>query len=251
MNISHTTIDQRLFDYFEGNLSKEEKGAVLNFIHQNPQYEREFALWAKTYVCLDNTPKEYGLSAALLQPEKVIFNFKPWIYGCVAVSALFYFSTASLESDKQQKTIDLQEKSEEKKPLIQPISSEIHLEKQLLLHKINKQESITRTTESSTVQSIQKEEIQLILEMENSVQAEAIRLESATSIEENAPENKPTEGLIVETPRNNIEETQKKNGLTQQSAKDSSKAEKGKANYKQLPLDLKPDEKFMPINSNF
>ena len=272
MNINHTNIDQYLFDYFEGNLLEQEKGKVLNFIHQNPQYEKEFALWAKTYVCVDNTPKDYGLSSTLLKPEKKGFNYKPWFYGGIVFSILvcvFWLRNDSNESQRQQQPTNFQQKNVlEKPPEINQIE-EFSIKKSTVEQKeVIKPPKILKTKNPITIkhdaiqsevvssksvdrqkENIKKQEAPAVLVHEKN---ETLTSEVAESIqpqpqidEHNADELlRDQEEIILESTEKKIAEI----------APDSTKKparKKDKPNNLKLPMDLKPDEEFIPVNSNF
>lgn len=49
MKINKENIEEVIFDFHEGNLSDVEKGDLMAYLHQHPEYEKEFVLWAKTY----------------------------------------------------------------------------------------------------------------------------------------------------------------------------------------------------------
>lgn len=56
-----------MFDFHEGNLSAVEKSELLNFIHLYPEYEKDFALWAQSYIPVENSVPEFNLTTSLLQ----------------------------------------------------------------------------------------------------------------------------------------------------------------------------------------
>jgi len=60
-------IEERMFDYYEGNLSEQEKTDLLNLIHQHPEYEVEFTRWAQSYAHVDHSEPDYGLTNQLLK----------------------------------------------------------------------------------------------------------------------------------------------------------------------------------------
>ena len=61
--INNSNIDEVLFDYFEGNLSSEEKNNVHSFLVANPQFQDEYDAWATTIIPAQNIayPKERNL----------------------------------------------------------------------------------------------------------------------------------------------------------------------------------------------
>jgi hypothetical protein len=49
MKINASNIEQWLFEYFEKQLSESECQELMNFIHKNPAFEKEFLAWQKSY----------------------------------------------------------------------------------------------------------------------------------------------------------------------------------------------------------
>jgi len=50
MNINKSNIDEVLFDYFEGNLSLQDKMQVDKFISENPSFQGDFKAWESSFV---------------------------------------------------------------------------------------------------------------------------------------------------------------------------------------------------------
>jgi len=50
MNINKSNIDEVLFDYFEGNLSVQDKLQVEKFIAENPSFQKDFNAWESSFV---------------------------------------------------------------------------------------------------------------------------------------------------------------------------------------------------------
>lgn len=48
--IDKNNFDQVSFDYFEGNLSLEDKSAVEQFVRENPSYQKDFQAWQNSYI---------------------------------------------------------------------------------------------------------------------------------------------------------------------------------------------------------
>jgi len=73
VHIQADDIEALIFDFHEGNLSASEKSELLNFIHLHPEYEKDFALWAQSYVPTNTMVEDYGLTKNLLHETN-----KPW-----------------------------------------------------------------------------------------------------------------------------------------------------------------------------
>jgi hypothetical protein len=79
VKIEKENIESFIFDYHEGNLSDSEKTEVLNYIHNHPEYEVAFTLWAQSYLPHESTVKNYGLTNHLLQTPSTDWYNKSWI----------------------------------------------------------------------------------------------------------------------------------------------------------------------------
>jgi hypothetical protein len=69
MKITRNNIDELLFEYFEGNLSENQKGRLMNFIHHNPEFNEDFSSWAQSYSHKNEDTEDYGITSKLLRQE--------------------------------------------------------------------------------------------------------------------------------------------------------------------------------------
>ena len=105
MRLDHTeNIEELLFDYFEGNLSEEEKKEVKEFIDQQPQYLEDFRAWELSYV-KDHTAVDYAFNKSLLKKNFISRNR---IYLSIAflagiISFLLLKNTLDKENIQSQK----------------------------------------------------------------------------------------------------------------------------------------------------
>ena len=95
MKINKENIEQQMFDFFEGNLSEAEKEQVLNFVHQNPEYEQDFVHWAQGYSHVGSEASDYGIREQLIKKEETpVFQNKKkayWLILLLPILFLFYF----------------------------------------------------------------------------------------------------------------------------------------------------------------
>ena len=92
MNIQPDDIEALIFDFHEGNLSASEKSELLNFIHLHPEYEKDFALWAQSYVPTNTMVEDYGLTKNLLHETNKPWYNRPLTYVHVPLLLAFFLS---------------------------------------------------------------------------------------------------------------------------------------------------------------
>ncbi len=94
VKITKENIEYFIFEYHEGNLSDTDKAEVLNFIHQHPEYENDFAHWAQSYFHTEGSVQNYGLTNQLLQKDAVSWYGNKWfaISGSVVVLVIGLYS---------------------------------------------------------------------------------------------------------------------------------------------------------------
>lgn len=85
MNINRENIDQHLFDYFEEQLSPKDADVLMNFIHQNPEFERDFVQWKKAYHHKDHIKEDYDIASKIKSSIRVNKGFKPLYLGGILV----------------------------------------------------------------------------------------------------------------------------------------------------------------------
>ena len=78
MNINTENIDEYLFDYFEGEMTPQQGDALMDFIHQNPIYEKDFVQWKKSYHHKEQEVISYDMSSRLKAIAKVPFYAHHW-----------------------------------------------------------------------------------------------------------------------------------------------------------------------------
>ena len=73
--IEKSNIEEKLFDYFEGNLSNSEVSEVESFIQNNPEFKSDFDAWKQSYLPIETF--EYKHIDELLVKE----NSKSILFG--------------------------------------------------------------------------------------------------------------------------------------------------------------------------
>jgi hypothetical protein len=239
MNISKEHIEELIFDYHEGNLSDSEKSELLNLIHQNPEFESDFALWAQTYAHVESSIPDYGLATSLLQKPAVAWYSQAWAK--VGVSALVV--TGGI--------LGYWVFSKKAEPQTHFVPSETV--------KIESIEAKENSLISAKPNTTKKQNSKLKIENEKTL--------SVAVIQEEVLE-KPVSEVIAETPQAESEQTSKvfktlevlnvetakpdtlaKTVLVEPQKKQEEKP--AKKTKRKLPLNLKPSPDFMPVNPNF
>ena len=237
MNISKEHIEELIFDYHEGNLSDSEKSELLNLIHQYPEFESDFALWAQTYAHVESSVPDYGLAASLLQKSAVAWYNQAWakvgISALVVTSGILGYWAFSKKLETKTSFVP---------------SETVKVES------IKVKETILISTKPN---STNKPNSKLKIENE--------KIPTVSDIQEAVLE-KPVSEVIVETP--NLEQTSKvletlevlkvetakpdtlaKTAFAEPQKKQEEKP--AKKPKRKLPLNLKPSPDFMPVNPNF
>ena len=171
MNIQPDDIEALIFDFHEGNLSALEKSELLNFIHLYPEYEKDFALWAQSYVPTNNSVDEYGLTKILLHESIKPWYKKPLTYvGAPLLLALFLslsvavFNTPNKQNEpiytKPKETINIAHQVSESKKIETSITkilrsskSQNYTKKTPKILTIKDTVEITKTTSASIIEN--------------------------------------------------------------------------------------------------
>lgn len=78
MNINRENIEEHLFEYFEGDMSMQDSDTLMDFIHQNPSYEKDFVQWKKAYHHVDEELESFGMNNQLKKIATVPFYQLTW-----------------------------------------------------------------------------------------------------------------------------------------------------------------------------
>ena len=235
MNSKMENIEQLIFDYHEGNLSDAEKAELLNIIHQNPEYEKDFALWAQTYAHVPNNVPDYGLTSSLLQKAAPAWYSQyglPIIIGTLGliVGSIVYFSWFI-----------------HKDLIYSPVI------KQLVKTPFTKSDSIVKNQVSPYQPAVVQIKKKILKSVNKPVQSEI-------SLKEHIIKDKEFERVIVqeeldEKKRELVSSIKTQADTLPDSLKllnQTTNKEKMKSKPKRkLPLNLKPSPDFMPVNPNF
>jgi hypothetical protein len=88
MNINRGNIDEHLFEYFEEQLSPIQADALMDFIHQNPEFEKDFVQWKKAYHHKDHVTEDYGIAAKIKGSIQIHKGFKAYYFSGILVLGL-------------------------------------------------------------------------------------------------------------------------------------------------------------------
>lgn len=92
MIIHKGNIEEYLFDCFEGQLSQNQGDALMDFIHQNPEYEKDFVQWQKAYHHKDHKLETFGLAQRIKQIAPIQTGLKPqYIAGLLCLGIILGF----------------------------------------------------------------------------------------------------------------------------------------------------------------
>ncbi len=258
MIIDSTNIELLIFDYFEGNLGDQDKTQLLNFIHQNPAYEKEFSLWAQSYGGVDDTLQDYGITNNLLR--KPTYTRGRYVKNGIALILLVGFvgSTSLVVYDE----LTNKKLPEDSKSLNKPISESIEV------LSTNKKEVIIE--EIKKVKVIQEDQPEMLFIVEgaaiNNIDVKVTPINTplpfyeSVSVNEtilkvdSLPINKVVEISTVEA--STVEQVQTANEITSKKEQLLHEEEevilpKEKQKKKRRGLNLKPNTKFLPVNPNF
>ena len=91
--IDKNNMDQVFFDYFEGNLSGQERSAVDQFVSTNPSYLKDFQAWGNSYVQDDHLQFK-NVDSLLAKEETAPATWLKWSASSLILILLSFFSYA-------------------------------------------------------------------------------------------------------------------------------------------------------------
>lgn len=230
INIEH--IEERMFDYYEGNLSEQERNDLLNLIHQHPEYEVEFTRWAQSYAHVDHAEPDYGLTKQLLK--------KPSVYAYInrytVITSVLLILSGILTYSYMYETEVLQEQS------VQTIQApKISVEKAYTPVSISK-------VKSKIADTAKEKDIESVVTTSNVSVNENMQLSGSVSDSTSTQAAvMPSEVIVTADEKQKIDTAaaaagaDKTNTVTQ---------EKKKVKYK-TKVTLKPSPDIIPTNPNF
>lgn len=228
-------IEELIFDYHEGNLSDSEKAEVMNLIHQHPEFEKDFALWAQTYAHVESKLPDYGLTASLIQKPVIAWYAQTWFKTIIATvmiitGAAVYWTNKEARHVKKENFVEKNEVVISKNEIAnksihipQASSAKIENNKQVNTSSVNVEQPIVKEDEvviqESPVTVVEKEVIkhEIVAPVEKTIQP---KLDSAVVNIKNENQNE-----------SNVESVKRKS--------------KGKK------FNFKPSSKFIPVNADF
>jgi len=247
MNISKEHIEELIFDYHEGNLSDSEKSELLNLIHQNPEFESDFALWAQTYAHVESSVPDYGLAASLLQKPAVAWYNHTWtkvgISALIVTTGIFGYWAFSKKVEPETHIISSEKVKVESIQVKKTVS--ISTKPKIIIQSNSKQKIEDNETPSDAVIQeavLEKPESEVIAETSNPEQL-IKGFEPLMSLQKEEQTSKVLEVEITKP------DTLAKTVLVEPQKKQEEKPTKKPK--RKLPLNLKPSPDFMPVNPNF
>jgi hypothetical protein len=250
MKMDQEHIEEWMFDYFEGNLSEDGKSELLQFIHEHPEYEKDFAQWAQTYAHVEETVPNYGLASTLIQKPPFLLPLPKLVLGGVAfvgVVSILFFVTQKGEFNAKKESL------EHSSPVTLPLKTdqvlENHTEKpmpsSLKTIKIKGSETPNPIKTEATKTSSQNLEIN-----SNDIPGKIEQREADPNLtlEENVTPSvsKESSGMLeadgLSLKPDSVASHQKQASPTPVTRKKSKR---------KLPLNLTPSSDFMPVNDNF
>jgi hypothetical protein len=125
MKITKANIEQYIFEYHEGILTTKESNLLMDFIHQNPQYESLFSTWAMSYAHVEQEEKEYQVEKMLLRNP--FWHFGKFIVPSMLFLACFgYFLLNDSDLNNEQKSIKKEFPKTENQILKEKNTEQVH-----------------------------------------------------------------------------------------------------------------------------
>lgn len=228
-------IEELIFDYHEGNLSDSEKAEVMNLIHQHPEFEKDFALWAQTYAHVESKLPDYGLTASLIQKPVIAWYVQTWFKTMIA-SVMIITGVAVYWSNKEVREVKKEnfvEKNEILIPKNEISNKSIHISKASSTKiENNKQDNISSVNIEQPI--VNQVEVVIQESPVTVVGKEVPKHEIVAPVEKTI---QPKLDSAVVNTKNEIQ-----NESNDESLKRKSKGKK---------FNFKPSSKFIPVNADF
>lgn len=240
MKITRENIEELMFDYFEGHLSDHEKSAFLNYLHLHPELEKDFTQWAQTYAHVEERVPDYGLAAKLVRSAPLAWYAKGyWLGGsalCLVGLGLWLYLG---RIGKEEKV------SENQLPSSLPSHSTISV--------TPSSSCLISTTEQKTASTSKSEEWKKSRQMVVDTNSEEQRLAPKTLPDFDSLQTVQPMEMKAETQEHPKEAVPKgiDTVIHSKTASPVLPMETKKKNSKRSPMNLKPSEKFLPVNPNF
>ena len=237
MKVTKETVEQWMFDFYEGTLSEEQKGMLLDFLHQHPEHQQDFSLWAQTHA-LKSDPipvPEDLLDGVLLNPKM------PWAHGKLLLGITGALSTLALvlwwwgnssspsvlspspAKVSQFRQVVKKEARNDLKKMGRSATLSLSADSAVSLPAKTKADTLQKTVAISSSDALHTQESEVPREQET------LPLASVDTLVKTPPVPKESEAL------------------------EKNEAESGakRRPKKRLPLNLKPQDTFKPANPNF
>lgn len=233
MKIEAQNIEEVIFDFHEGNLSDTEKAALMDFLHKHPEYEKEFALWAKSYHYASEPLPEYGHEERFIKPHVPVYA--KWIGFatgvCVILATWYWWPTKAVipHQIRKEREIKRTEKTESNSlaPSISPQSRETNKNKEGAVKQLSRDRDYVDV-------GIKEREVKPATLDSASVSGPVSKTQQIIDSNSVSPTNIPTEPLAKDEPKDKP--------LPPTSTKKAKRKRK---------MDLTPTDDILPFNSDF
>jgi hypothetical protein len=98
-----STLDEMLFNYFEGTLSPDENSRLFLYLKQHPESYSEFESWSQTYAMRNVPLDDYEISAKLIKPDRS--NRRWYFFMAFSIILVTAISVPFLKKEKQTRTV--------------------------------------------------------------------------------------------------------------------------------------------------
>ncbi len=143
-------MDEVFFDYYEGNLSENEKTELFSLLDDNPSLHHDFMLWKNAYVH-EPLPPIGAMERSLIKHEKWSFTAKTYaalgIAACAGIMVLFWLITAERKLDQKSNVLNTPIK-ENNEPAVSDFSQSTN--------KVILKKNITRPTNKNQLPSVKE-----------------------------------------------------------------------------------------------
>lgn len=111
MRITHENIDEVLFIYHEGDLNNDQKAELMEYLYQNPEYNKEFSLWAQ--VRLSNQQLPIPKFAEALKQKPMSWHLTLWkslgFASIIAITGIILIWMVSRQEKNKQLVVNILE----------------------------------------------------------------------------------------------------------------------------------------------
>ncbi|WP_026209707.1 hypothetical protein [Cytophaga aurantiaca] len=232
INIEH--IEERMFDYYEGNLSEQEKTDLLNLIHQHPEYEVEFTRWAQSYAHVDHSEPDYGLTTQLL--KKPVLS--PYLNKYTIIVSFILLITGTLAYVYTDETKQVQEQSIQTNETIQSQNTAVGKEQS---------NTVISTIKPAKINPVKANDVSSGILLPDAMINQQVQSSASIADTTSLQTIKTNETIGTVNEKQQVDTLASKSTV---SKPNTAAQEKKKVKHK-TKVTLKPSSDFIPTNPNF